>query len=252
MKRFILSICVLLVLLTGCQEREATLDKPNPPGEQEVHITQQVDEPTDAGSLSTSPSDDVSVNQHEETFYLNDQTGWKAEYKDYGMHREDMVLYKSIDGGTHWTAIASSDDAHSNLPSGMKSGFVFSSETDGWMTTNAPWQGKVGLSFTNDGGVTWKEKHLDVPETLAEAQLFTFVPLFVTEDEGIIAARSETSAIILYLTSNSGQDWKSFSNSNSGEYKGISWSVSEDSISITAHSEQWTLHTSGNARWLQS
>ncbi|MBD3919984.1 hypothetical protein H8B09_14565 [Paenibacillus sp. PR3] len=250
-----LCLVVLFILLTGCQEKEAALDEPNPSSEQtaEQGMPQalQADDQSDDESMNASPSDDGSVNQREETFFLNDQIGWKAAYKDYGMHREDMILYKTTDGGANWAYIASSDDAHSNLPGGVKSGFVFSSEKNGWMTTNAPWQGKVGLSFTSDGGVTWNEEHLAVPEELKEAQLFAFAPLFITQDEGIVVAQSDTSSIILYFTINGGQDWESFSNKSSGEYKGLSWNVSENTISISAHSKEWTIHTSENARWFQ-
>jgi hypothetical protein len=66
----------------------------------------------------------------------------------------------------------------------MKSGIRFLNASKGWITANAPWQGKIGLYLTVDGGLYWKEQTVEVPAAFKESQLFVYPPLFLSNQEG--------------------------------------------------------------------
>jgi len=207
--------------------------------------------PDSTESFSTPVNEEEPVSQREETFFLNDQLGWKAEYSFYGMFREDMTLYKTADGGKTWTELSNSDKPESSLPGGVKSGIVFSSEKKGWITTNAPWQGKIGLYTTNDGGYSWKEQPMDVPAKFKESQLYVYPPLFVTADDGVLVTKPEQNSSLIYLTDNGGQKWIPVVDKKKGSQYGISWSLSSDGIySIVKDKTTRTLSTSGSGVWI--
>ncbi|MBW5447433.1 hypothetical protein GE107_15350 [Cohnella sp. CFH 77786] len=158
-------------------------------------------------------------------------------------------MYKSADGGRTWTVIASSDKAGSSLPGGVKSGIVFTSELRGWMTTNAPWEGKIGLFTTTDGGYTWKETRLSVPMEFREAQLYVFPPLFISADKGFLVTRPESNKSLIYITQDGGKDWTPIADEREGKLDGISWSLSEDGVYTIAQYKTWTLDTAGSGTW---
>jgi hypothetical protein len=193
-------------------------------------------------------------NKREETFFLNVRLGWKAEYRFYGMFREDMTLYRTTDGGETWAEIAGSDHPGSTLPGGVKSGIAFSSEKRGWITTNAPWQGKIGLYSSGDGGSTWQEQPMVVPAKFAEAQLYVYPPLFVTANEGVLVTMPESNSSLIYVTDDGGQTWTPVVDQNEGSLSGIAWTLSDDGIySVVKETTTWTLDTSGVGprRWLR-
>lgn len=239
-----------VAMLSGCQMNK-----------NDSNDRSQVDEVTSSsgavqeGQTQSNNSDlkeETPVSEREETFFLNEQLGWKAAYLFYGMHREDMILSKTSDGGNTWLEITRSDNANSSLPEGVKSGIVFLNESTGWITTNAPWQGKIGLFITNDGGESWKEQTLEVPTDFQESQLFVYPPLFLSKEEGILITKPELKTSLIYLTVDGGKHWSPIANENKGTQHGFSWSLSEDGIYTIFKDKTWVLNTSGSGVWSQT
>ncbi|GMK40511.1 hypothetical protein PCCS19_35670 [Paenibacillus sp. CCS19] len=242
---FVVSALVI-ALLSGCQSNV-----------KDTQVRTQQDEITSGAALeqgqpqsnSSDSKEEAPVSEREETFFLNDQLGWKATYSFYGMHREDMVLSKTVDGGSTWLEIARSDNADSVLPGGVKSGIVFLNESRGWITTNAPWDGTVGLFITNDGGQSWKEQALEVPADFEQSQLFVYPPLFLSTEEGILVTKPESESSLIYLTVDGGNHWEPIANEKEGMQHGISWSLAEDGIYTIGKDATWSLNTSGSGVW---
>ncbi|WP_019908606.1 WD40/YVTN/BNR-like repeat-containing protein [Paenibacillus sp. HW567] len=223
MKNLAVTGLVAAIILSGCSESNSAHGSASP----------EVTAKTSTSLIEASPKHNAAGDSTEETFFLNKTLGWKAVYHFQGMAREDMELYQTKNAGRDWKKISDSSQSGSTLPGGVKSGFVFTSGTEGWITANAPWQGKIGLFKTNDGGVSWSEVPLIVPDLLSTAQIRVGPPLFLSENLGILLTRPDAADhTLLYITKDGGQSWKSFVDNASGEYSGITWSISEGVMNV--------------------
>ncbi|WP_040949994.1 WD40/YVTN/BNR-like repeat-containing protein [Gorillibacterium massiliense] len=192
----------------------------------------------EAASFAISPSptgEDQSeteqpVHTREETFRLNDNLSWKAEYAFYGMFREDMILSRSEDGGASWNVVAKSGEGNGNLPNGIKTGLLFLDENKGWITSYSPRSGVVGISETEDGGRTWAAIQLEVPQKAVEAEITAFPPLFVSSTDGILitTVSSDEHPFLFYVTHDGGKAWMPVCNRLSGESQGLRWEFTKD------------------------
>jgi photosystem II stability/assembly factor-like uncharacterized protein len=182
------------------------------------------------------------VTQREESFFLNAAVGWKAEYRFWGMFREEMVLYHTVNAGENWEKIADSMADESTLPPGIKSGIVFVDEKRGWMTTNGPWDGKVGLYRSTDGGVSWQLTKVKVPERLLADELHVSPPLFLEEKTGFLFVKSIEHAGLLFYTDDEGEHWN-HSDQNEGELHGVKWIKNSDGLyEVTSRNGKYTLN----------
>lgn len=244
------TILIATLLLSGCTEKSEFESKSATASASASNIN--IISPIHSSETKTNSA--TADNQREETMFLNNNVGWKAVYHFQGMFREDMELYTTSNGGAAWKQISNSKQEGSTLPGGVKAGFIFYSETEGWIATNAPWDGKVGLFKTNDGGVTWSEQIIKVPSVLVSSQIITVPPLFFTKDKGILVTRpvSEEHSL-LYVTSDGGQSWKSFLDNGDDQYLGIEWTLSEGVASVKYGKEIWTINIQNLGKWsLQS
>lgn len=197
-------------------------------------------------SKESATKTEDSVTQREETFYLNDAVGWKAEYRFMGMFREETVLYHTVNAGENWEKIADSMADGSTLPLGIKSGIIFVDEKRGWMATNGPWDGKVGLYRSTDGGVSWQLSKVNVPEHLLADELHVSPPLFLEEKTGFLFVKSLEHAGLLFYTDDEGENW-SYAEQNEGELRGIKWIKKRDGLyEVTSGDGKYTLDSSGS------
>lgn len=230
MKNLISALLISTVILSGCAEFRP--------------------EPKTSSPIETNLNSDTSDNQREETMFLNKNIGWKSVYHFQGMSHEDMELYKTINGGKTWKEIANSEQVGSTLPGGVKSGFTFVNEKEGWISANAPWEGKVGLFKTNDGGVTWNEQMVKVPSVLERAQIFAYPPLFFTKQKGILITRPDTKEhTLLYVTSDGGQNWESFIDDTNDQYLGIAWTLSKGIATVKYDEKTWAISIQDLGKW---
>lgn len=240
MKNLVSTLLIATVILSGCSEGTKS--------ESNINIIGQTN------SSETSTNSDTAGNQREETMFLNNNVGWKAVYHFQGMFREDMELYTTSNGGETWKEIGNSKQEGSTLPGGVKAGLMFYSEKEGWIATNAPWEGKVGLFKTIDGGVTWSEQIIKVPSVLESSPINAVPPLFFTKDKGILVTRPvDTSHSLLYVTSDGGQSWASFLDNVDDRYLGIEWTLSEGMATVKYGEKTWSISIQNFGKWsLQS
>lgn len=224
-----LSVLILLViLLSACSGGSI------PSGTDLSHDGTGTEQAQDAFSPSSPAKDE---------FFINADEGWKAEYEYIGMFKENMVLYKTNDGGKTWTEVANTDDSGSSLPWGAKTGMSFIDSDRGWITTDTPRDGKVELYKTQDGGKTWSEQELDIPKEFQECDIHSFPPLFFSLSDGIMPAFASKDGggqdSLLFVTHDSGETWTLFVNESKGESDGIEWNFHDWKYEVTAGDQSW-------------
>jgi hypothetical protein len=160
-------------------------------------------------------------------FFLNSVIGWKATYKYWGMFHEDMVLYRTKNGGKTWTVIANSKNKGSTLPGGAANGMSFISPVKGWITAYSPWEGSLHLYTTDDGGVTWHEQKPPVPKEFRYSDIISYAPLFFSNKDGLLFSKpyseDDKQNILFYITHNGGQNWIPYVNKYIGTSGKIKW-----------------------------
>ncbi|HEX2927550.1 MAG TPA: hypothetical protein VHP38_15055 [Ruminiclostridium sp.] len=206
MKRTLI-IALIFIILTGCSGNHVTSNSEPKSKVKNTYVT-------------LSPS--------KERFFVNSNEGWKAAYTPKGMFSEEMILYKTKDGGKTWTEIADSKNKESTLPGGDKIGMSFVSLAKGWITVDTPWQGIVGLYMTSDGGVTWSQQKPHVPDEYQNSELHTVPPLFFSALKGVLlsfASEDNKRIPIFYITHDGGESWTPFTNKERGIFDGITCSI---------------------------
>jgi photosystem II stability/assembly factor-like uncharacterized protein len=102
--------------------------------------------------------------------------GWLVMDLGGAMGQDPVRIYRTTDGGAHWTLAAASPPPPANRqtpgppatgPSGIstacdKTGIAFASPRDGWLTTGCNDLAHA-LLVSHDGGVTWQPQALPVP-----------------------------------------------------------------------------------------
>lgn len=148
--------------------------------------------------------------------FLNDKEGWKAVLDAQGMFKEDITLYKTEDGGSNWTKLTSTMDEAATIPLASKTGLIFTDSMNGWLTTEIPQEGYIGLYKTSDGGVTWKQQQLDIPKDYTHVMFGTYPPVFFSASDGILlsfaygdGSADQMKEQLVYVTHDGGNTWTS-------------------------------------------
>jgi photosystem II stability/assembly factor-like uncharacterized protein len=91
------------------------------------------------------------------------QNGWLLAHVGAGMNHDYVALYRSTDGGAHWSRVI--DPAvDGGIQSCTKTGLAFSDESNGWLTGNCNGVRPGAFLFqTKDGGVHWDPAALPAP-----------------------------------------------------------------------------------------
>jgi photosystem II stability/assembly factor-like uncharacterized protein len=148
-------------------------------------------------------------------FFLNSLTGWYLE--DTGLYNGQTFnrLYKTEDGGIHWTLLAKTDTkAKDSLPiNGVKTNMMYIDDQHGWITTAEPGGINASLYQTTDGGKTWTEVYYSSPTSFGHTQKSLQGPFFFDRKVGffVLNARNISeghSYFVLYQTVDGGRSWK--------------------------------------------
>ncbi len=149
----------------------------------------------------------------EQFSFADSEHGWMMVHLGAAAGSEGVAILKTADGGQSWTEVTaalSTNSGPGRLPfGGSKTGCTFRDETTGWVTGFAPVDGKAYLYVTRDGGRTWQEQSLPLPEELQSAQLTTFPPRFFTAQDGILLVTLWHEQIVnaFYSTHDGGASW---------------------------------------------
>jgi hypothetical protein len=166
-----------------------------------------------------------------------------------------MILYKTINGGRTWTLIADTNKLKTIPVSGNKTGMSFISKTKGWIAANAPWEGKIGLLTTDDGGVTWHDQKLIIPAKFKHGEIISYPPLVLSPSDGLLITfpyvNDNNPHLLIYTTHNGGKTWLPFADKTSGSSKGISWKALDKAQKTLSLNYQNTTWTFDGDKWLK-
>ena len=108
-------------------------------------------------------------------FLDNQQFGWLLIHLGAGMMHDYIAGFITLDGGANWQIIIN-PMVNTPLMACPKTGFVFTSQTDGWLTGNCPGLMPTLVFFqSTDGGNVWNPITLpaasDMPAAFSPDQL---------------------------------------------------------------------------------
>jgi photosystem II stability/assembly factor-like uncharacterized protein len=124
---------------------------------------------TDDGGATWHASAPLDINplmgiyQPSHLFFVDDDHGWLLVHAGAGMSHDYIAIYRTTDGGANWTEIVDPTVTY-NVQSCYKTGLVFTSPLNGWMTGDCGGVAPGVLFFrTTDGGETWDVVRLPPP-----------------------------------------------------------------------------------------
>ncbi len=93
--------------------------------------------------------------------------GWYLRSLIAGAAPHDFSLYRTNDGGSHWTAMVSTDNLHpadhGRSSGGTPTGLKFTDASTGWLVQAPVIVADAVLSMTSDGGANWQAATLPAP-----------------------------------------------------------------------------------------
>lgn len=187
--------------------------------------------------------------------FLNESEGWLTLHQGAGMHHEQVTILATTDGGRTWAEVSttSPDAKPGELPfSGNKSGLAFSDSSNGFVTGYWPVPGNPYLFHSSDGGHTWTQVELALPEGYEEADCSTHTPVFFGGGSGVLPMTLYTPVgtreILFYSTTDGGATWVPGTPIATGE-ENASWDAPATGVVIVA--AQGKLHASidGGKTW---
>lgn len=183
-----------------------------------------------------------------EYIYLTATEGWKAERNAEGMFKESTTLYKTEDGGKKWNKLTSTEDENATIPFDSKTGIIFIDSHNGWITTQIPQNAYIGLFRTTDGGVTWMQQELTIPEKYSTSEFTTYPPVFFTARDGLLLsyAFDDQPKQLVYATHDGGATWTQIDEKGDSTFQ---WSYTEKED--VGQASGWTI-TYENKTWTTS
>lgn len=180
-------------------------------------------------------------------FFITKDIGWKASYDAQGMMKEDMILYKTINGGKSWVLIADTNKLKTIPLEGNKTGMSFISKTKGWIAANAPWEGKIGLSTTDNGGLTWHYQKLPIPAVFKHSEIISYPPIILSSLDGLLVTfpfiNDVKHHVLIYATHDGGKTWLPFADKTKGSSIGITWNIinaAQRTLSVSYKNNSWS------------
>lgn len=146
--------------------------------------------------------------------FIDEQNGWMMANLGAGAGSNAVSIFKTSDGGSTWKRTYTNDPnlegAADTLPlGGLKNFLVALDENTAWVGGVIYAPGQTYLFRSDDGGVTWFNINLVLPEGTVESELSTQGMVFVSSQNGLLALRitSETPETIVYRTEDGGNTW---------------------------------------------
>lgn len=141
--------------------------------------------------------------------FLNANGGWMLINGGVAAGHMSARVYTTADGGASWTetSFVSGLESGSTMPFlGDKSGISILGSTGAWIggEANAP---AVYLLHSSDGGHTWAQQTVRVPQSYSQQQFLNNAPEFFGSTNGILAlANSKT--VLIFSTKDAGTTWQ--------------------------------------------
>lgn len=148
-----------------------------------------------------------NANEFSDVVFINSTDGWKALYEGVGMGVQNVILYKTNNGGNVWKEIANSKNPQHSIPTETKSGIIFVNSKDGWITTISSKLGYIGLYKTKDGGINWSPQSLSIPANYSGCMFDTYPPIFFSSKDGILLTKQNDLEQLVFVTHDAGNEW---------------------------------------------
>ncbi|BCN32889.1 WD40/YVTN/BNR-like repeat-containing protein [Anaeromicropila herbilytica] len=179
----------------------------------------------------------------EEYVFINKNVGWKGYIEPAGAGEDRLILSKTTDGGKSWQRMEDSATVSSAIIGGD---ILFINSKVGWIIHNIPQNGRLTSYKTTDGGETWKEQNIDVPPQYSDIQFSTCLPVFFSQEDGIMFAwckdssnNYEDTEPVTFITHDGGKTWRL--NSKKSIDESFKWSINQkdDSTKVIYKKEKW-------------
>ena len=140
--------------------------------------------------------------------------GWLLWDEGAAMGHDPVRVYRTTDGGSHWSLTAQSPPMTSSSSAGIpvgcdKTGITFASATSGWLSSDCAAGLSGELLVSRDGGVTWAPQQLPVPASLCAGTDCVLTGPEFTDGTGFVTVAAYSGATTLLVTRDLGQTWLS-------------------------------------------
>jgi photosystem II stability/assembly factor-like uncharacterized protein len=175
---------------------------------------------TDGGRTWTGSAPLRAESAVSQISFANPQRGFLLLGGDDGaMGRDSVWLYRTADGGAHWSPAAAtpattgatvdSQPGPGQIPAACdKNGLTFPTATAGWMASTCNAGLANALLVSGDGGTSWGDQSLPLPATTcAETTCTVEGPQFV-DGVGFVTVEPQPDAPALLVTRDLGQTWE--------------------------------------------
>ncbi|MFV1857986.1 MAG: WD40/YVTN/BNR-like repeat-containing protein [Anaerolineales bacterium] len=215
--------------------------------------TDRVWQTTDGGSTWIASEAGYTMGQYSTLEFTGPQQGWMLQEVESGLGSQLVALFRTIDGGESWQEIINPYESE-DLQSCFKTGISFFETEIGWVTYDC--QGnyvEAFLDVSSDGGETWEEGQLPLPDGAAESTdqgwCYSESPRLTSERSGslivkcvVLEGSVVTESSYLYRTDDAGETWEML------DYPGGQPQFFGDSTVLALGREQY-LSTDGGATW---
>jgi photosystem II stability/assembly factor-like uncharacterized protein len=217
---------------------------------------------TNGGRTWTKSAPLRAVSSASQVSFADPQHGFLMLGGNGGAMGEDQVwLYRTSDGGEHWSlaaaspadgvAVAAQPDSGRIPTECDKNGLNFPTDTTGWIASTCNAGLTNGLLVSQDGGTSWSDESLPLPATTcAGGACFVRGPQFVG-GVGFVTVDPEPGAggPALLETGNLGRTWKQIALPAGIEYPQITFFSPTQGVLVAGGSQdsfQGTFYTTAN------
>lgn len=153
--------------------------------------------------------------------FIDPQHGWVlAAVRPPGGAAEPVGVFRTTDGGKTWVNVATALFADTTPPGrlpygGQKTEMRFLDASTGWVTGTVSLSNLAWLYVTHDGGSTWQQQSLLMPQGVPSARLSILSPTFFSAADGILpvifsnVTTDSDIATAIYATHDGGKTWQS-------------------------------------------
>jgi len=146
--------------------------------------------------------------------FVDANNGWMMADLGVGAGSMAVSIFQTSDGGKTWNRTYTNDpnlaEASDTLPLGGIKNLILPLDAEtAWVGGVVYAPGQTYLFRSDDGGKTWFNINLVLPENTAESELSLQDMVFITPTNGLLALRitSETPQTIVYITEDGGNTW---------------------------------------------